>query len=233
MRAWLLACMTLGLLSVAHAQRSLDESAARNALEKVFSRDTYQRELPGATESRSTRRDGARGDTARGERQGRARPLSELDGMLGSAAPALRLLLWALVVLAVLFVLYRVWLDVRIRRVVSDLTTQKPQRGDTCVKPAAERPEDLAAHGRYAEAVARLLERTTIRMASSVSLDLRPSWTHRERLVRLERAGHDIPRAIFDLVHLSERGLYGEEELSREDWVGAQAHAALLWGASC
>lgn len=158
-------------------------------------------------------------------------PLLELGKMIGLSATAVT---WTVIGIVVLLVLWLLW------RLLSPL--RLPERKDAAEEPAwvpdsvaasllLEDADRLAAEGRYDEATHLLLRRSVSQIREARPDLLEPSSTARE--IAVLPVLSDAARNGFGVIaERVERSLFALRSLSHEDWLAArEAYAAFALAA--
>lgn len=148
-----------------------------------------------------------------------------LGGTLGNAWPVLRWVLLAIMIAALLFVLWRIFDPLAWRRRSKDgkaveLEEWRPDHG--AAMALLEDADRLAAEGRFDEATHLLLKRSVGHIAESRPEWVPPSSTARE-LARLPALPDSARQAFHTIAERVERSLFALRSLERADWDAARA----------
>ena len=150
--------------------------------------------------------------------------ISPLGGYLGSAWPVMKWVLWAALIAAILFILYRLiqpYLLNRGKTSGGDAEADwQPDQDDAVA--LLEDADKLASEGRFDEAAHLLLQRSIGQIATA-----RPDWVEPSSTARELAAISALPsgaREAFALItERVERSLFALRSLDMQDWQSARA----------
>jgi len=150
--------------------------------------------------------------------------LSPLGGMFGSAWPVIKWVLLALLISAVLFILYRLVEPYLVGRKHAPTEDEEdgwqPEQHEA--RALLEDADSLANEGRFAEATHLLLRRSIDQIATA-----RPEWVEPSSTARELAAIAALPvsaREAFGLItERVERSLFALRALDQQDWNSARA----------
>lgn len=147
-----------------------------------------------------------------------------LGGALGDSWPVLRWLLLAIMIAALLFVLWRIFDPLARRKLAqADEASQEEWRPDQADAIALlEDADRLATSGRFNEATHLLLQRSVSHISARRPEWVAPSSTARE-LALLPALPDSARQAFRTIAERVERSLFALRELERADWDAARA----------
>ncbi|HVV84313.1 MAG TPA: DUF4129 domain-containing protein [Kofleriaceae bacterium] len=199
--------------------------------------DSHQRDLPGvdpqAPEARDDLEHDADLDRLHGRRDDPADRAPEADGgaPVGPLSSVASMLLWGLVIAASLVMAMAIY------RQVSDYTSDEPlpdtprTATDAQLAAVVERPRDdadeLAAEGRFADAIHTLLLRTLHELASQNLVRVTRAMTSREILARVSLLG-EAREALAGLIVAVEQTWFGDDVPQLADYQRCRAQFDLF-----